>query len=183
MATSIELEPKNYVTPNSKQKKDKHDNKILFEGTHDRESVFCIFGCVLLFLVVLTVGIVILLLPLYFTMCFCNFKSWRLYLTRSAIYHTYIPNSGMNVWKREWVIPLRDIKDIFVMSGCGSTDIAVVVGNKVFDYIPPSQHHLIDNQNCLLVSNVKNREEFVEAAKKAIGKRKKASSQKIMIAA
>lgn len=154
---------------NSGQKKlDENDEEIMFEGIYDLQALICAYGCAIPFLVIFTAGIVLLILPIIILVQCCNKASWKLYLTRNAIHHVYVPtNSGLMLCKRNWVIPLDDIKDIYVR-GC-SDDIAVQLGNSmIYKYIPKYYHYKIDNEDCLLIHNVKNREEFVAAVKKAL---------------
>lgn len=122
---------------------------------------------------VLSVSIISLLgmviaIPLGIALAKAAVKSFRLYLTKKKIhYHQAYPDWGFGV--RTWKIPLSDVTRV----ASAGTDVWVYMEReKIARYVGDSMPVIECLSSCvpqyLILSNVKNSAEFVEAVMKEI---------------
>ena len=96
-------------------------------------------------------------------------KAWKLYFTKSGIYH--VRTNGVGCCYNKWFIPMHDIEEVYVATR-STIWVQLTDPSKVLDYIHWCNRPLCGQKlTCLVLSNVANAPEFVAAVKQQLASR------------
>lgn len=146
-------------------KLDENGEEIIEEGICNRSGVYLEFSMRALGASVVSLLGGLIAIPIAIIMAKAAVKSFVLYLTKRSIhYHQAYPNCcGV----KTWVIPLDYITSI---DPVGTNDIWIYMEkNRVAEFLGGSlQSTLFGTPSYLILNNVKNNEEFVQAVKREL---------------
>ena len=163
---AIAIEP--ILRDSQDQKKyDRRGEEILLEGKCYKLGVCNSVFLSLMPAAVLSIVGMLLLIPVGVICYYKKVSHWRLYLTHESVFYHH-DHTPCGCAGREWEIPLRYINELYVAPG--TLDIHLYMEpSKMREYLsmssccclggPPS----CELRDCLVLSNVANGEEFVEA--------------------
>ncbi len=147
---------------------DENGDEIILEVECSKYSVCSQLGWLLVY------GMAAALVSVFFfpfcIIIYCaTVKKWRLYLTKRGIYHTRPGGFGCCV--DHWFIPIEDIQNIQVpTSATNKNKLLITVGpEKVKEFIHWYNRPLIFIADCLILTHVKNADQFAEAVKSVKG--------------